>query len=57
MRRFDSVLPLIAMLGIPCFASRVLAEEVARKAVPFNCSPQRHPLLLEGARSYTRRTG
>jgi hypothetical protein len=57
MRRFVSVLSLIAVLGIPCFASRVLTDGVGRKVVAFNCPPQRHPLLLERARSYTKRTG
>jgi iron complex transport system substrate-binding protein len=33
MRRFVYVLSLIAVLGIPCFASRVLTDEVGRKVV------------------------
>jgi len=33
MRRFVYVLSLIATLGIPCFASRVLTDEVGRKVV------------------------
>jgi ABC-type Fe3+-hydroxamate transport system substrate-binding protein len=33
MRRFVYVLPLIAVLGIPCFANRVLTDEVGRKVV------------------------
>jgi ABC-type Fe3+-hydroxamate transport system substrate-binding protein len=33
MRRFVYVLSLIVVLGIPCFASRVLTDEVGRKVV------------------------
>jgi hypothetical protein len=57
MRRFVYVLSLIAMLGIPCFASRVLTDEIGRKVVALNCPPQRHPLLLGRAQSYTKRMG